>query len=47
MAKGLLRIQDTDSAKDVARGPRRVERDLDVIHLRHGDMIILGHAGIL
>ena len=42
----LVLIEDADTAQDVARGARGVERDLDVVHLGHGNVVVPRCAGV-
>src|SRR4051812_1858410 len=42
----LVLIENADAAQDVARGAGGIESDLDVVHFRHRDVVMLRCAGV-
>ncbi len=44
--EALVLVEDTDPAQNVASSPGGVERDLNVVHLSHGNVIMLRRAGV-
>ena len=47
MPETLVLIENTDSAKHIARGACNIERDRDIVHFGHGNMVVPGGAGVL
>src|SRR4051812_17649030 len=45
--EALVLIENADAAEEVASLPRDIERDRDIVHLGHGDLLMRGAARVL